>query len=159
VIFVGEYPISLTVFAVILFLLAIAVEAVTEILTSSEITKPIRSVWRNWTYSVHRPPTDSIAQYAKIWVDKLITCGYCTSVWVSGFFAIWSPKFDFGNTFINWLFVAFVLHRLSNWVHVLYKLVENGRVRTIDLEVKIQDNRDDEHSEDDEDGESGESSP
>ncbi len=88
----------------------------------------------------------------KIFVDKLISCGYCTSVWVSGFFAIWSPiLFQHqlcGCHFVNWMIMTFAIHRLSNWFHVIYMLVLNGRIKTFDLLVKQVK----------EDGSSGESS-
>ena len=42
----GE-PITLVAFLAIIFLLSIVVEAVTEILTSSELTDPLRQKWKS----------------------------------------------------------------------------------------------------------------
>lgn len=136
-IFAGEQPIDLIVFLAITFLLSVVVEAVTEILTSSELTEPMRKKWKEWTYPLDSPPPDTYFQLFKVWFDKLISCGYCTSVWVAGFFGVWAPKFDFGHWLINWLVIVFTLHRVATWVHVVYELIRKGRVKTHDLEVKL----------------------
>lgn len=129
-------------------ILVLAVEAVTEIFTSSELTEPFRQAWKQHTYPLDRPPPTGIWQYVKVWFDKLISCGYCTSVWTAAFFAIWAPTL-FEHTFVNWLCFVFVLHRLANWVHVTFELVKKGRVKTHDLEVllKMQDDEEDSENE------------
>ena len=140
-IYISELQITIDVFLVSIFLLSIAVEAATEILTSSELTNPLRKKWKKWTYPLDAPPEDTYIQHFKVWFDKLISCGYCTSVWVAGFFGIFTPKLDLGHWIINWLIITFVLHRLATWIHVIYELVKKGRVKTYDFEVqlKIQD--------------------
>jgi len=135
--FVGEYSINTTAFLAIVFLMSVVVEAVTEILTASELTEPLRKTWKVWTYPTDRPPPKSLLQFFKVWVDKLVSCGYCTSVWVAGFFGIWAPKIDFGSWFINWIVIVFILHRVATWVHVVFELVKKGRVKTYDLEVSV----------------------
>lgn len=144
-IFAGEHSITVTTFLAVVFILSVVVEAVTEILVASELTDPFRRRWKEWAYPVDSPPPDTYFQKFKVWFDKLISCGYCTSVWVAGFFGIWCPKFDFGHWLINWLVVVFVLHRVATWVHVAYELIKKGRVKTYDLEVKVlmQDPEDD----------------
>lgn len=122
---------------IILLLLAIASEAIAEIITSSELTDPFRRKWKKWTYREDKPPTNNYFQYFKVFIDKLVSCGYCTSVWTSAFVAIWSPTF-LQIPIINWLVMTLVIHRLSNWVHVLYELIRKGRVKTHDLLVKIE---------------------
>lgn len=123
-----------------IILLVIVVEAVTEILTSSELTEPFRQAWKRQAYPIDGPPPDDFYQHARIWSDKLISCGYCTSVWVAAFFAIWAPTW-FEPILINWICMTFVLHRLANWIHVVFELVKKGRVKTYDLELKLEDNR------------------
>jgi hypothetical protein len=134
---IGERSIDTITFLVIVFLLSIVVEAVTEILTASELTEPFRKKWKAWAYPINNPPPDTYFQKFKVWVDKLISCGYCTSVWVAGFFGIWAAKIDFGYWFINWIVIVFSLHRVATWVHVVFELVKKGRVRTHDLEVSV----------------------
>ena len=121
----------------IIILLALAVEAVTEILTSSELTEPFRQAWKQYTYP-DGPPSTDFWQHVKVWFDKLITCGYCTSIWVAALFAIWAPIL-FESVVINWLCFVFVLHRLSNWIHIVFELIKKGRVKTYDLVIKKQD--------------------
>lgn len=122
---------------VVTLLLALAVEAVTEIVTSSKLTEPIRELWKSWTYPIDAPPDDSHWQAAKVWVDYLLTCGYCSSVWIAGLFAIWAPKIGFGWFVVDWLCMTFFIHRIANWIHVAYELLRKGRVRTYDIELKV----------------------
>lgn len=122
---------------IIILLLVIASEAVAEIITSSELTDPWRGAWKKWTYNEDNPPKDTYFQHFKVFVDKLVSCGYCTSVWTSGFFAIWAPAV-FDISIINWLVATFVIHRLSNWLHVLYELIRKGRVKTHDMLIKVE---------------------
>jgi hypothetical protein len=136
-IFAGDFPLSIITFLVITFILSVVVEAVTEILVASELTDPLRRKWKEWTYPVDAPPPDTYFQKFKVWFDKLISCGYCTSVWVAGFFGIWAPKFDFGYWLIDWIVIVFALHRVATWIHVVYELIRKGRVKTHDLEVKV----------------------
>lgn len=127
---------------IVIILLSIVVEAVTEILTSSEITDPIRLKWKLWAYPDDKPPPDTTFQAFKIWVDKLISCGYCTSVWVAGFFAVFIPQlyeFQYYSGLLNWIGLTFLSHRISNWIHVVYELIRKGRVKTVDLVVKMED--------------------
>ena len=136
----------------IIILLALAVEAVTEILTSSELTEPFRLVWKRYTYPDGQPST-GFGQYVKVWLDKLITCGYCTSVWVAAFFAVLVPML-FESAFVNWLCFVFVLHRLANWIHIIFELIKKGRIKTYDLVLLIKQEEDLEN----ENGSFGESS-
>lgn len=121
---------------VLIILLAIATEAVSEIITSASITEPLRDWWKRWTYKSDEPPVESYFQQFKIFIDKLVSCGYCTSVWVAAFFAIWAPLF-IDYIVSNWLVCAFAIHRIANLVHVIYELIRKGRVKTHDLLLKV----------------------
>jgi len=125
----------------ILLLLAIAVEATTEILTSSKLIGPFQNKWKQWTYPLDRPPSGGILRSFKVFVDDLWSCGYCSSVWVAAFFGLFAPPI-FDNTFINWLVAVFVLHRLANWLHVAYELIRRGRVSSLDIMLRISENED-----------------
>ena len=87
-----------------LFLGTILTEAITQIITKSEITKPIRS----WFFDRRKTPLFGF-------IHELLDCGYCFSVWVGLFVAL----LLFYNE--GWLVVfvfALVLHRLSNVCHM-----------------------------------------
>lgn len=122
---------------IILILLSIATEAITEILTSSALTDPVRMWWKRYTYRTDTPPKNSFLQKIKVFIDKLISCGYCTSVWISGLSCVFGQPSILNNEFWNWVLCTFVVHRTANWLHVIYELVRKGRVKTHDLLVKV----------------------
>lgn len=126
---------------IVLLLLVIAVEATTEIITSSKLVGPLQNKWKRWTYPVHTPPRSGIIRSLMVFVDDLWSCGYCTSVWVSAFFSLFAPHI-FSNIFINWLVSVFVLHRLANWLHVVYELLRRGRVNSLDVVLRVTESED-----------------
>lgn len=86
-----------------LLLLALFVEAVTEILvTSIFFEKPREFVYtRNGFFG------------------ELVNCGYCTSVWVSAVVA-WLAVLPISSWFVvNYIITVFIIHRLSNLLHEL----------------------------------------
>lgn len=126
------------------FALAVAVEALTELIVASEIMAPIRYWWKSKIYSVDKPPKVGVTQSIYVFIDKLISCGYCTSVWVAASAAIFAPPIlgfaeddFFGLIFVDWFVGMLILHRVSNLIHVLYELVRKGRVSTMDLVVNL----------------------
>lgn len=125
---------------VIIIILAIVVEAITEIVTSSTLVAPLQATWRTWTYPIDRPPSGKI-QAVMAFIDQLWNCGYCSSVWVSAVVALFAPSLV-SNIFINWVIIVFLLHRLSNWLHVLYELVRRGRVKSFDIQMRITEEQD-----------------
>lgn len=116
-------------------LLVVVVEAITEIITSSTLVAPLQAKWRTWTYPIDRPPSGRL-QGVMAFIDQLWNCGYCTSVWVSAIIAPFAPSL-FNNTIINWAVMVFILHRLSNWLHVVYELVRRGRVKSYEIQLRI----------------------
>lgn len=115
-----------------IIILVIATEALTELITSSEISLIFKNKWKKYTYKKDEPPEDTLYQKFKIFVDKLLSCGYCSSVWVAGFLALFAPLI-FDNVVVNWFVCTLLLHRSANLVHVLYELIRKGRVKTYDL--------------------------
>src|SRR4051812_41389915 len=91
--------------AVYFLLLAIATEAVSEILTTAEITAPLRNAIAKWVFDPNNPPADTYYQAFKVWVHKLSKCGYCTSVWVAAAACFWFPVLLWSdlNAFVNWI--------------------------------------------------------
>ena len=122
------------------FLVA-ATEAATEILVAAKITDGLRAfIFRLAfpaipdNYPSHKDPPRSYA--VARFVNDLLKCGYCTSVWVAMFFASFAPTV-FDNVLVNWLVNFIAIHRLSNWFHVVYSLVSKGRIKTHDLDVTV----------------------
>ena len=127
-------------FIINLLVISIAIEAISEVITSSEITRPLREAFKRFTYPVDSPPSDTIVQTLKVWFDKLISCGYCVSVWVAGIVVFFSRlDFWFGGEFIGLVITTFAAHRIANLYHVLYELLRKGRIGTYDIELKYKE--------------------
>jgi len=90
---------TLVTILLIWIILIISVEAVTEIVTSSNIFLSLRE----WIY------------LKSDFLGKLIQCGYCTSVWISAMVA-WAAPTPFHPIF-GYFIALFAIHRLSNLWH------------------------------------------
>lgn len=132
----------MTAIIVQLIILAIVVEAVTEIIVDSELFSPLKQGFKSYIYPVDHPPKNDIRQSLLVFVDKLISCGYCTSVWIAAFFSFFAPVLM--ESWANWLITTFLLHRMSNSIHVIYELLKKGRVVTHDYIIKINQSEKDE---------------
>lgn len=116
----------------ILILLALAVEACTEIIVNAKITDGIRAY-----IFVKATNLDSKQSDYSFWpfVNNLVTCGYCASVWVSVLFAFFAPRLWDLWFIVNLFIMVLVLHRLSNVIHMIIMLLYKGRVLTMDVEI------------------------
>jgi hypothetical protein len=96
----------------ILFLI-ILVEAITQIITKSELFKPFRKFFferrENRFYG---------------YVHDLLDCGYCMSVWV-GWFVVFTFLY-INSVVLNVFFAGLVLHRLSNILHFIIDRLDKG---------------------------------
>lgn len=120
-----------------IFIAIIAVEAITEIIVDSKIFLPLR----NYIAKKAMPDIPTGRNTIFNFLHDLISCGYCTSVWVSSFvmtlLVISGTKIFY--PVINEIILVFFIHRMSNLFHVLYQLTLRGRVNTLDIELKIKD--------------------
>lgn len=122
-------------FAFYLLLGTIATEAATELVVDSEIFQYFRSAVL--PKSVESGP--DLIYKIRLFIFKLINCGYCTSVWVSAAVSYFTLElydidhFNIIHPLIRWLGITLALHRLSNWLHVLYEYLRKGRVLTHDV--------------------------
>jgi len=123
----------------LILLLVFAVEAVTEIIVDSQISQPFRDWWKEITYPADVPRENQCVQKLLVWFDNLISCGYCTSVWVAMFFALFAPSIV-SPSFFNWLIFVFALHRFANWSHVAFELFKRGRVKSYEFDVNLNTN-------------------
>lgn len=117
-------------------MLIVATERATELVVSSKIFEPIRVRIKSWVYQSDGPPPDTIFQHFKVMLDYLIHCGYCVSVWVAGFFALFVDQY-FESHVTNWFVSMLFLHGMSNLYHVLYELARRGRISTYDVMLKL----------------------
>jgi len=103
------------------FLLAIIItEAITEVVVKSELFFPFRG------YLFEKGKTDKIFN----WFHSLIDCGYCFSVWVGLFisFLLFRESNFFIHSYIDWIFIGLVVHRLSNVFHFLIILLKKSLI-------------------------------
>ena len=132
----------------------ISTEAATEIIVDSKLFGPLRNKIGNMAYPKDMPPQDTRNSRLIIWFHSLVTCGYCLSVWVSGLFVLLMPGYpsvlidsrrspqwywmfcDIILIIATWLAYLLVAHRVANWLHVRYKLLERGRVVAHDYTIK-----------------------
>lgn len=136
----------------LLIFLVIATEAMTEIIVAAKITDGFRFKIAKLAHPLPpegEPPSEPTSS-RRFWIflHDLFNCGYCTSVWVAMIWALFSPWFlHFGVEcwitrqicwVVNWAIAVLVLHRLSNWIHILFSLIKKGRVRTYDIELKLE---------------------
>lgn len=118
--------------------LAIVVEAVTEIIVDSQLSYPLRNALKRAIYPTDRVPPNTLIHNSLVFLDKLLSCGYCTSVWVSAFFVLSMPVVSiFSSHVMSYIVSIFLVHRISNWVHVIYELVRKGRVITHDYMINL----------------------
>lgn len=88
-----------------LLFIVISVEAISEIITSADIFTEVRGWFSRQENFVLR------------FIFRIISCGYCCSVWVSGCLA-WALPFTLtGYWFINIVIYTFAVHRMANWYH------------------------------------------
>jgi hypothetical protein len=104
---------------IVILSLIIFTEAITEIITKSELFSPVREFFFN-------------RRKFKIcnFIHKLLDCGYCMSVWVGLFSAY--VFFFLNNIFFNVFFMGIILHRLSNILHFIIDRIN----RNSDLELE-----------------------
>lgn len=98
----------------------VGVEAITQILTKSELFSPVREFFFN-------------RRKFKLFkfIHDLLDCGYCTSVWVGWLVAgLWVLT---DSLIIDILFTGLVLHRLANILHFCIDRLDRTRELPIDF--------------------------
>jgi hypothetical protein len=116
-------------FGLIFLLVCLATEAIIELVKESEISRNI--IHRNVIFLKEK--YDSIFTYT---LYKYVTCGQCMSVVYSIPGSIFISLYVYNNRIglsIIPMFVIFLfsIHRASNWLNTLYKVLYRGRVTTI----------------------------
>jgi hypothetical protein len=92
-----------------IILAVIVVEAITNIITKSELFTPVRAYF----FKKNK------------WVHDLLDCGYCMSVWIGIFAAIYLTFFKV--TAVEIFGLGIVLHRLSNIFHFIVDWFDERR--------------------------------
>ncbi len=127
-------------------------EAATEIVVASKITDNFRG--KIFSLAVPSIPDDHpidlpppIGRWHWRFLNDILRCGYCSSVWIAGLAAICAPHFELWavdwmvllviNCIVNWIIMTFTLHRLSNYLHDGFMIIKKGRVKTHDVALVL----------------------
>lgn len=127
---------------------SLAVERITEIITAGDLFAELR-VWLGTRANPMLPspgeehvevilpaPTDErnkVTQFLWKKVSKLFSCGFCMSTWVSAVVVFALP--DISNILIK----IFALMFFANVIHVIYNLLQKGRVKTHDVLLTVKE--------------------
>lgn len=110
-------------------IVAVAVEAIVEILVASDLFDGFRRFWAK--LAIPAPDEQHSLKHTIFWCPyKIFTCGYCLSVWVAGLVVLldWSPA--------SIIVKLFVIHRLSNLCHMAIQVLWRGRVNAHDITLR-----------------------
>jgi hypothetical protein len=101
----------------------VLVEAITEILTKSELFEPVRK------FFFDRKKNKLFNK-----LHDLIDCGYCTSVWIGFFTALLIfSDVNFINKYIDWFIIGLILHRLANFLHSIFDWINKDKYKDMSL--------------------------
>lgn len=103
-------------FIIKIIIAIICVESITEIIVKSNIFAPIREFIGNRIEK----------SLFFLWLDMLINCGHCMSVWVSWFiyFILLFDSVVIVNVYIDWFLIGLVIQRLSNYLHFIVDRID-----------------------------------
>jgi hypothetical protein len=106
-------------FALEIIATIILIEAITGIISKSELFSPIREFFFN-----HR--NNRILKF----IHEITDCSYCTSVWVSLFCTgmLYLYKINIMPQLLALFFMGVVLHRLSNILHFIIDRIDSNHV-------------------------------
>jgi hypothetical protein len=123
----------------------IASERSAEAITASEFFSPMRQFiartalidqkWVTW------PPVryKLLASIFK-WLSDLVSCGWCTSLWTSLLFSLFLPgRYLLFDASDNLFVKAIALWGFANLYHSVFRLLHNGRVMAIDVNLRLID--------------------
>ncbi|MFA5767131.1 MAG: hypothetical protein WC919_04365 [Candidatus Paceibacterota bacterium] len=135
---------------------AIAAERAAEAITVSVVFAPLRQMlaklaliqlyhktnpddtWMSSENTVYRGWIFSLIKMVGRWSSDLVSCGWCTSFWTSAFFSIFLPGgyivCDAGD---NIVVKAIALWGLANLYHAIFRLIHNGRVAAVDVNLRL----------------------
>jgi hypothetical protein len=94
-----------------LILCIIAAEALTQLVCKAEIFDKLREWLKNLSD----------------FTNRLLSCPYCVSVWTATFTV---GLYNFWDS-ISWFILLLVIHRMSNVLHDMFRVVQNFKIDQI----------------------------
>jgi len=132
-------------------IVGLIVERLTEIIVDSKIAEPFRKAISKWAsvdprfIDPEKPLPKSVV--FKEYMSYFVKCGYCMSVWVAAAFSMLFPVLIYQSEsaylamLVNFICSTLLYHGLANWIHVLFKRTQVGKVDVKDLKVTLEDTR------------------
>lgn len=132
-------------------IVGLIVERLTEIIVDSKIAEPLRKAISKWAsvdprfIDPEKPLPKSVV--FKEYMSYFVKCGYCMSVWVAAAFStlfpvlIYQSESAYFAMLVNFICSTLLYHGLANWIHVLFKRTQVGKVDVKDLKVTLEDTR------------------
>lgn len=136
----------------------IAAERAAEAITVSVVFSPMRQAlaklaliqlyrnsdsndnWLSSENAIYKGRIYSIIKVIGRWLSDLVSCGWCTSLWTSAFFSIFLPgEYIMRDACDNIIVKVIALWGFANLYHAIFRLVHNGRVAAVDINLKITD--------------------
>ena len=120
----------------------LAAERSAEVIVDSEFFAPFRA-WlaRNSIVNLDDPTGPRYPKWCRrifLFLSKLTSCGWCTSMWTSILFAWCLPGGYFHIAAGDNIFIKILaLFGLANAWHAIFRLIHRGRVTAIDLTVDL----------------------
>ena len=120
------------------FICAVAAERAAEAITTSVFFSPLRQYLARVAISDGTEPRSTIWKSICRWLSELVSCGWCTSFWTSLFFSFFLPGGYISlNGADNLIVKVVALWGFANSFHSVFRLVHNGRVEAVDLNVRL----------------------
>jgi hypothetical protein len=128
----------------------IAAERAAEAITTSVLFSPLRQFLARTALSdlysgdltsgemIYKGRLFSVIRAICRWLSDLVSCGWCTSAWTSIFFSVFLPGgYISTNAGDNILVKAIALWGIANLYHSIFRLLHNGRVVAVDLNLRL----------------------
>jgi len=97
-------------------------------------------IWMSDDNMIYKGRIYSLTKMVGRWASDLVSCGWCTSFWTSSFFSIFLPgkyiSFDAGD---NIIVKTIALWGFANLYHAVFRLLHNGRVAAVDVNLRLVD--------------------
>ena len=123
------------------FACAVASERAAEVISDSKLTAPFRT--RIGKLAFPTPPPERLPHriFCGItkWFNDLLSCGWCTSAWTSAAFSLFLPGSHLSlmggevAPLFHYIVKIPFLFGMANLWHAVFRLVERGRVFTLDV--------------------------
>lgn len=90
---------------------------------------------RTWYESAKCPLNIRIKSFVMWWLSSILSCGYCFSVYVAALTSFFVSLNVTNFSVINYFIAVFLLHRLSNIIHIIISRVSTERMKYLTITI------------------------